>query len=64
VPELMQTDDLTPMMVNWGLSETLAYLRHLEVTGEAEKLEGSDPELWRLTGSPAAGLGARADQTG
>ncbi len=49
VPKLMQTEDLNPMLVSWGLSETLAYLRHLEITGEAEKVEGSDPERWRLT---------------
>jgi glyoxylase-like metal-dependent hydrolase (beta-lactamase superfamily II) len=47
VPKLMQTEELTPMLVNWGLSETLAYLRHMEVQGEAEKVEGSDPERWR-----------------
>jgi len=49
VPKLMQTEDLNPMLASWGLSETLAYLRHLEITGEAEKEEGSDPERWRLT---------------
>jgi glyoxylase-like metal-dependent hydrolase (beta-lactamase superfamily II) len=47
VPQLMQTEELTPMLVNWGLSETLAYLRHMEVEGEAEKIEGADPERWR-----------------
>ena len=26
------------MMVNWGLSETLCYLRHLERLGEAERV--------------------------
>ena len=49
VPKLLQTEDLNPMLVNWGLAETLAYLRHLEVEGEAEKVEGEDPERWRLT---------------
>ncbi len=33
------------MMVNWGLSETLCYLRHLEKLGEVEKVE-DDPERW------------------
>ena len=47
VPKLMQTEDLNPMLVSWGLSETLAYLRHLEIKGETEKVEGSD--RWRLT---------------
>jgi glyoxylase-like metal-dependent hydrolase (beta-lactamase superfamily II) len=48
VPRLMLTEELTPMLVNWGLSETLSYLRHMEVEGEAEKVEGADPERWRL----------------
>jgi glyoxylase-like metal-dependent hydrolase (beta-lactamase superfamily II) len=45
VPALMGEDNLTPMMVNWGLSETLCYLRHLELRGEVEKVE-QDPERW------------------
>lgn len=48
VPKLMQTADLNPMLVSWGLSETLAYLRHLEITEVAEKVEGEEPERWRL----------------
>jgi glyoxylase-like metal-dependent hydrolase (beta-lactamase superfamily II) len=48
VPKLMGVDELTPMLVNWGLSETLAYLRHMELRGEAEKVAGEDPERWRL----------------
>jgi glyoxylase-like metal-dependent hydrolase (beta-lactamase superfamily II) len=49
VPKLLgEGVELTPMMVNWGLSETLCYLRHLELRGEAQKLEGEDPERWRL----------------
>ncbi len=47
VPKLLQTEDLTPMLLNWGLSETLCYLRHLELRGGAEKVEGEDPERWR-----------------
>ena len=61
VPKLMQTDDLNPMLVSWGLAETLAYLRHLEAEGKAEKVEGSDPERWKtaLDGlrGPGPGLG-------
>jgi glyoxylase-like metal-dependent hydrolase (beta-lactamase superfamily II) len=46
VPHLLGSDvELTPMMVNWGLSETLCYLRHLEKLGEVEKVE-EDPERW------------------
>ena len=47
VPVLLGEEvELTPMMVNWGLSEVLCYLRHLELRGEARKLEDSDPERW------------------
>jgi glyoxylase-like metal-dependent hydrolase (beta-lactamase superfamily II) len=45
VPILMGEESLTPMMVQWGLQETLAYLRHLEVTGRVEKVS-SDPERY------------------
>lgn len=47
VPTLMGEDDLTPMMVNWGLQETLAYLLHLELRGEVEKV-GGDPQRYLL----------------
>jgi len=33
------------MTANWWLSETLSYLRHLEVTGRVERIEGT-PERW------------------
>ena len=39
---------ITPLTANWWLSETLCYLRHLEVTGRAERLQG-DTERWRAT---------------
>ena len=55
VPKLLQTEDLNPMLVSWGLAETLAYLRHLEVEGRAQKVEGSDPERWKPAGRTAAG---------
>ncbi len=51
VPKLMGSTELTPMMVNWGLSETLCYLRHLELLGEAERLPDTDPEQWQLSES-------------
>jgi glyoxylase-like metal-dependent hydrolase (beta-lactamase superfamily II) len=38
---------MTPMNANWWLSETLCYLRHLQVTGRAEG-DGASPERWRL----------------
>jgi glyoxylase-like metal-dependent hydrolase (beta-lactamase superfamily II) len=48
VPALLEAEPDSPMMVNWGLSETLCYLRHLERLGEAEKLDDTDPERWAL----------------
>jgi glyoxylase-like metal-dependent hydrolase (beta-lactamase superfamily II) len=45
VPALIGEENLSPIMVNWGLSETLCYLRHLELGGEVDKVE-SDPERW------------------
>jgi glyoxylase-like metal-dependent hydrolase (beta-lactamase superfamily II) len=38
---------MTAMNANWWLSETLCYLRHLQVTGRAES-DGASPERWRL----------------
>ena len=32
--------------ISWGLTETLSYLRHLELRGEARKLDGDQPERW------------------
>ena len=31
VPDLLGTDELSPMMVNWALSQILCYLRYLEL---------------------------------
>jgi glyoxylase-like metal-dependent hydrolase (beta-lactamase superfamily II) len=42
VPVLLGTDDLSPMMVNWALSQILCYLRYLELREEAVKLDGED----------------------
>jgi len=36
---------LTAQTGNWWLSETLAYLRHLEMTGRAKRIPG-EPERW------------------
>ncbi|HEY4097468.1 MAG TPA: MBL fold metallo-hydrolase [Baekduia sp.] len=36
---------ITPATANWWLSETLAYLRHLELTGRAHRITGT-PERW------------------
>src|SRR5215211_8231284 len=48
VPDLLEAEPGSPMMLNWGLSETLCYLRHLERTGAAHKVDGADPERWAL----------------
>jgi glyoxylase-like metal-dependent hydrolase (beta-lactamase superfamily II) len=48
VPALLGEEASTPMMLSWGLSEALSYLRHLEVLGEARRLEGREPERWSL----------------
>ncbi|HET6510437.1 MAG TPA: MBL fold metallo-hydrolase [Baekduia sp.] len=37
--------EITPFNANWWLSETLAYLDHLEVTGRVRRIGGS-PERW------------------
>ena len=37
--------EITPFNANWWLSETLSYLRHLEVTGRLERIDGT-PERW------------------
>jgi glyoxylase-like metal-dependent hydrolase (beta-lactamase superfamily II) len=49
VPVMLDHEVPRPMMVGWGLSETLCYLRHLELRGEVRPLDGSDPERWART---------------
>ncbi|MFL5885153.1 MAG: MBL fold metallo-hydrolase, partial [Thermoleophilaceae bacterium] len=44
VPALVGEDNLTPMMVNWGLSEALCYLRYLERRDGVVKAEEADAE--------------------
>ena len=48
VPKLLGLDELSPMQINWGLSLTLSYLRHLELRREVRKLSNADPERWVL----------------
>jgi len=48
VPEMLDAELPGPMMIGWGLSEALAYLNHMELRGEVERLDGEDPERWRL----------------
>ena len=46
VPAMLDSDMPTGMMLNWGLTETLCYLRHLERLGEAAAVEDAEPALW------------------
>jgi glyoxylase-like metal-dependent hydrolase (beta-lactamase superfamily II) len=49
VPEMWEDVDLPePLMIGWGLTEALCYLNHLELGGEVERVDGEDPERWRL----------------
>ena len=42
VPDLLGTEDLSPMMVNWALSQILCYLRYLELREEVRPLDERD----------------------
>ena len=43
VPEMLVDVELPePMMIGWGLTEALCYLRHLELRGEVERLDGEE----------------------
>jgi glyoxylase-like metal-dependent hydrolase (beta-lactamase superfamily II) len=46
VPMLLGDPNPSPMMMNWGLSETLSYLRHLERLEQAERVESEPAEKW------------------
>jgi glyoxylase-like metal-dependent hydrolase (beta-lactamase superfamily II) len=47
VPEFLGDADPNPMMLNWGLSEVLVYLNHLEKCDHALRHEG-EVETWTL----------------
>jgi glyoxylase-like metal-dependent hydrolase (beta-lactamase superfamily II) len=51
VPEVLDGALPPAMMIGWGLSETLCYLRHLERRGEAAKVEEADAERWAALGT-------------
>jgi glyoxylase-like metal-dependent hydrolase (beta-lactamase superfamily II) len=38
-----------PLMIGWGLTEALCYLSHMELRGEVERVDGTDPERWSVT---------------
>jgi hypothetical protein len=46
VPAMLDSEMPSGMMLNWGLTETLCYLRHLAVLGEAAEQRDSEPSLW------------------
>ncbi|HZC14969.1 MAG TPA: MBL fold metallo-hydrolase [Thermoleophilaceae bacterium] len=51
VPQMLDNELPGPMMIGWGLSEALSYLRHLELRGEVQRLDGErdGTERWALS---------------
>ncbi len=49
VPAMLDSERPPEMMVGWGLTEALCYLRHLELQGGVRKLEEGEAESWALT---------------
>jgi glyoxylase-like metal-dependent hydrolase (beta-lactamase superfamily II) len=47
---LVYGSHLTPMTAQWLMTETLAMLQHLEVTGRAQRIAG-EPERWTAAGA-------------
>jgi glyoxylase-like metal-dependent hydrolase (beta-lactamase superfamily II) len=48
VPALVGEENMTPMMVQWGLGEALVYLRYLERRDQVAKVEEADVDRWAL----------------
>jgi glyoxylase-like metal-dependent hydrolase (beta-lactamase superfamily II) len=48
VPALVGTDELSPMLVNWGLSQVLSYLRHRELQEVVREVPDEEPGRWEL----------------
>jgi glyoxylase-like metal-dependent hydrolase (beta-lactamase superfamily II) len=53
VPTLVGTEDLTPILLNWGLNEALCYLRYLELRDGVRKVgdggeDSDEPDRWEL----------------
>jgi glyoxylase-like metal-dependent hydrolase (beta-lactamase superfamily II) len=48
VPEILDVELPEPMKIGWGLTEALAYLTHMELSGEVERVDGAEAERWRL----------------
>jgi glyoxylase-like metal-dependent hydrolase (beta-lactamase superfamily II) len=56
VPEMWSDVNLPePLMIGWGLTEALCYLNHMELRGEATRVDAEDAERWQLlpAGQPA-----------
>ena len=49
VPDLIGEENLSPGAAAWGLQLALAYIDHLAIRGEVEKVDGTDPVAWRLS---------------
>lgn len=51
VPKMLGVEELSPMMVSWGLNQALSYLTHLERLGQARRLESETEgaERWEPT---------------
>jgi glyoxylase-like metal-dependent hydrolase (beta-lactamase superfamily II) len=49
VPHMLDDELPAAMMIGWGLTEALCYLRHLELGGAVERIEEDDAERWALT---------------
>ena len=48
VPAMLDGEMPREMMVGWGLSEALCYLRHMEVGGEVRRIDEAEAERWEL----------------
>jgi glyoxylase-like metal-dependent hydrolase (beta-lactamase superfamily II) len=49
VADLVGPDNLSPATAAWGLQIALAYLDHMALAGEAERIEDGDALRWRLS---------------
>ena len=48
VPEILDAELPEPMKIGWGLTEALSYLSHMELSDEVARVDGEDPQRWRL----------------
>lgn len=49
VPDLIGAENMSAGAAGWGLQVALAYLDHLALAGEVEKVDGTDPLVWRMS---------------